>query len=567
MRQPFKLRRPSLALVGTPLLAVTMAAQAGNVTFRKVYDVRQIPPGITLGPSQLMAMPGGVENAPAFDGRYVVFPLTVAGAAPLSSHLWSYDTQTGTLARLIDDTDPYPGTGSSLIGYATGYGFAPFNVDAGRVAFSGRTITPLGELYGFLGKAAHDPAAPTILVDTNTAVPDAQGYTGNFHRFTFGAAVVIAQDNGLLIFNQDTAIGDGGSYRVRNTGGTVFEIADDRLLGGNSIFNNPECCQLSDYSNRRLVSDTSNGFGTGPIVSIRDTGAELEVIVSAERGDKVPSDPAQRVFDNFRLQAPQIENRSVVFMGAAIPPSVGGMRELAGIYSFIYNAGLPRAPGTPDTLPPYAPGRVIRLVDTNMAVPGGTGKFTRDDPLQGTLAGGGFSFSGTSVFFLGKDEAGKQGLYHVSSRGGAIKKIVANGDTLPDGRIVAGPNGSLSDHLSLQIDSAESDAVAVKLTVRNSGAGSTPFNAVYILGSEGVPASPVMCNGQRATILGTSGDDTIYGTPSRDVIAGLNGNDTIFGLGGNDVICGGAGSDTVNGGPGQDTCAAGDTNTSCEVTP
>jgi hypothetical protein len=54
------------------------------------------------------------------------------------------------------------------------------------------------------------------------------------------------------------------------------------------------------------------------------------------------------------------------------------------------------------------------------------------------------------------------------------------------------------------------------------------------------------CNGRRATIVGTSGDDveTIDGTSGDDVIAGLGGNDTIDGKGGNDMVCGSDGDDT-----------------------
>ena len=75
------------------------------------------------------------------------------------------------------------------------------------------------------------------------------------------------------------------------------------------------------------------------------------------------------------------------------------------------------------------------------------------------------------------------------------------------------------------------------------------------------------CNGRRATIVGTPGDDigTIDGTSGNDVISGLGGNDTIDGKGGNDLICGGDGNDTflqgaapdgadvLIGGPGSDT--------------
>jgi RTX calcium-binding nonapeptide repeat (4 copies) len=77
----------------------------------------------------------------------------------------------------------------------------------------------------------------------------------------------------------------------------------------------------------------------------------------------------------------------------------------------------------------------------------------------------------------------------------------------------------------------------------------------------------VFCNGRRATIVGTPGDDvgTIDGTSGNDVIAGLGGNDTIDGKGGNDFVCGGDGDDTFQqgaapdgadvliGGPGSDT--------------
>ena len=68
------------------------------------------------------------------------------------------------------------------------------------------------------------------------------------------------------------------------------------------------------------------------------------------------------------------------------------------------------------------------------------------------------------------------------------------------------------------------------------------------------PIAPAQdqCQGETATIMGTSGDDVLRGTPGRDVIMGLGGNDRIFGLGGNDLICGGAGRDYIAGGDGGD---------------
>jgi Ca2+-binding RTX toxin-like protein len=61
-----------------------------------------------------------------------------------------------------------------------------------------------------------------------------------------------------------------------------------------------------------------------------------------------------------------------------------------------------------------------------------------------------------------------------------------------------------------------------------------------------------MCDGKRATIVGTSGDDVIEGTERADVIWAGPGNDTVSGGLGNDIICGGAGDDLIRGGRGND---------------
>ena len=71
---------------------------------------------------------------------------------------------------------------------------------------------------------------------------------------------------------------------------------------------------------------------------------------------------------------------------------------------------------------------------------------------------------------------------------------------------------------------------------------------------------PLMCNGRRATIVGTAGNDTIKGTVYDDVITGRAGDDVINGAGGNDVVCGGNGNDTLNGGPGRNILRGGNGN-------
>ncbi|HEX4307473.1 MAG TPA: calcium-binding protein, partial [Solirubrobacterales bacterium] len=76
------------------------------------------------------------------------------------------------------------------------------------------------------------------------------------------------------------------------------------------------------------------------------------------------------------------------------------------------------------------------------------------------------------------------------------------------------------------------------------------FVAVTASGAE-TGAAP-MCDGHRATIVGTNGDDVIQGTEKADVIWGGPGDDTIYGGLGNDIICGGAGDDLIHGGRGND---------------
>ena len=64
--------------------------------------------------------------------------------------------------------------------------------------------------------------------------------------------------------------------------------------------------------------------------------------------------------------------------------------------------------------------------------------------------------------------------------------------------------------------------------------------------------TPVFCNGKKATIVGTFGNDVLRGTSGPDVIYGSDGDDVIHGFGGADRICGGKGRDQLYGGSGND---------------
>jgi Ca2+-binding RTX toxin-like protein len=111
-----------------------------------------------------------------------------------------------------------------------------------------------------------------------------------------------------------------------------------------------------------------------------------------------------------------------------------------------------------------------------------------------------------------------------------------------------------------------------KLTLRIQGAIIGPLllsTMVLILPSPltislpplpGSVEDPSICEGWRANIFGTPGDDFLFGTAGNDVIVGFEGNDTIQGLDGSDFICGNDGNDFMDGGVGDDRMIGGSGN-------
>jgi Ca2+-binding RTX toxin-like protein len=81
--------------------------------------------------------------------------------------------------------------------------------------------------------------------------------------------------------------------------------------------------------------------------------------------------------------------------------------------------------------------------------------------------------------------------------------------------------------------------------------------AVFARAGHAVPATALVVDGYRCTIVGTAGPDALAGTSGRDVICGLGGADRIDGGGGNDVLLGGAGNDTLEGNLGRDVLLGG----------
>ena len=78
------------------------------------------------------------------------------------------------------------------------------------------------------------------------------------------------------------------------------------------------------------------------------------------------------------------------------------------------------------------------------------------------------------------------------------------------------------------------------------------------LPSAAASASARMCDGKRATIVGTPGNDVLQGTAEDDVIVAGDGNDTVNAGSGADVVCGGAGDDVIRASKGADRVLGGD---------
>ena len=72
-----------------------------------------------------------------------------------------------------------------------------------------------------------------------------------------------------------------------------------------------------------------------------------------------------------------------------------------------------------------------------------------------------------------------------------------------------------------------------------------------------------VCAGDRATIVGTDGDDVLRGTDRDDVIHARRGNDVVRAGGGDDIVCGGAGDDELRGGGGVDDIRGEDGTDTC----
>lgn len=117
--------------------------------------------------------------------------------------------------------------------------------------------------------------------------------------------------------------------------------------------------------------------------------------------------------------------------------------------------------------------------------------------------------------------------------------------------------GNASATVDLRVTAAQEGTAVNTATVSSASPDPNEANNEDVEQTAIQAATPVMCAGQEATIVGTGGADTLAGTGKADVIAGLGGDDTITGLDGRDVICGGRGVDAINAGGDGDTVKGG----------
>ena len=114
-------------------------------------------------------------------------------------------------------------------------------------------------------------------------------------------------------------------------------------------------------------------------------------------------------------------------------------------------------------------------------------------------------------------------------------------------------NGRRDDGLRQVFDAPEGATRLFLGFAGSSGFDGPPGHYADNTGSLLVKVQPrVLCEGEKATIIGTSGPDTILGTPQADVIAAGGGDDFVVARGGDDTVCLGDGDDTAFGAGGDD---------------
>jgi hypothetical protein len=348
-----------------------------------------------------------VPASPGFDGQKVIF----ASAQPVRS-LWSANLDGSGLVNLVDEITSIPAGSGHFVDVV------PFAAANAAVVFRGTDGASQAGYYSV--SSAGGPV--TLLLNRSTPLPGGTGtFDVNDTRFNVDGDTVVftnAADvfavpigggaarsltNGAVVCDANLPVGHIGTWRLPDLGGST--IAGSRTV----------VMQVGDLAKDKTTAiriAPLSGVTTALIVcqGLGDVNVARNAFPVADLNSPVPGDLEGRKFDGTSFGAPVIDGGTVVFFGAT--RNVG----VAGLYSWIRGVTL------------------TKLVDTNTAVPGGTGTF-QPPSVNSSLST--YTLSNGTVVFRGTDAAGRNGLYAVSAAGGSITKILAPGDVLDGSRTVA----------------------------------------------------------------------------------------------------------------------------------
>lgn len=390
------------------------SAAAAAFTIQKIVDNDEVMPGST----EKFGFNG--SDVPAIDGGRVVF------GNEKNKTVWTAHADGTALTKVTGPETPVPPGGTENFLMEDGQDVTISKIHTGTVVFVGARQAA-GGIGIYAVPAQGGPV--TKLVDRDDFLPGST--TEKFHQFAGGPA--FDASTGKVVFENRQEL-----YTVPIKGGTVTALTGEQDVGHVSpccIFDSP------DMSSATVVFRNSNVYGAAAIFSLNVNGDPLSALAIGVGGTPTPGAPSpDYVFDTFTFSQPAIDLGIVVFRAASNLISQPNHDTLDGIYASIR-------------------GKLIKLVDTNTPVPGGTGNFHVPNGFTR------IAFSKGVVVFQGQDEALQNGLYAVPATGGDIVKVIARGDQVDGDPVVGDPvmrRESLSrDQLALRLQVGSREGVYV----------------------------------------------------------------------------------------------------------
>lgn len=554
-------------------------------------DVIVLPAGVYT-----LAIPGAGEDAAATGDLDITDDLTVQGAG---ADITIIDG--GGIDRVVHIHGPVTVelSGVTVEGGSASDGGGIFN-QGGSLTLTdsevcrNTAVNAGGGIFNLDGSLAITTS--TVCDNASTTTTD-DGLGGGVSSHAISADTNVVVEDSAVIGNRVSGRGGGGINNASATGRTASllvtgSVISDNVatgadhtqgLGGgirNGFFRQTrEASALATVIGSTISGNTAvDGGGISSAIDFVDVALELTVDASTISGNIASGDGFQ-VGNGGGLY--NVNGVMTVTNSTVSGNSATGAGTLSGFGGGLFAFGLTQA--TTTTL-------LNSTVAGNTAVAGGGGLSSMQSSgvtqavFKNTLVAGNGAPAGGGCFNLGS---------MLVSQGNNLEDadtcaFAASGD-LPNTDPLLAPladNGGGTLTHALQSGSPAIDAGDTAACPATDQRGvPRPQGAGCDIGAyEFVP--PVLCAGQPATIIGTSGNDTLVGTADGDVIAAGAGNDIVFGLGdndricggdgddilvggaGNDVLIGGAGNDILHGGPGFDICIGGpgeDVAISCEI--